>query len=1599
MKKNKIMVLQVITLLVIFSSSVMAAVTREEFENAMNSFAIGMSKYSNRFKYTEDTDSTRVYLGYTNQMLKTDNGTMLYFSDDTFCMYLYHEVLGLDMSNGYDKVYEQKDVYKDIKGDGGAKFDYFDDISKGDWYIANEWDKYKADLKPGDMLIEKRPMGYGYCGMYVGDGKVLMFKKEGLKTYDLDESTDRALLKEIGFDVARIKDDELKKATSLNKDFDKNIVNVNAMTMADAISNLKLQIAVGDDGFIITNTEGKIVGKNQLVNAIRTGFLSEYGDLKNLGPIYIQLEYKDNSGNRRVLGNIAGPDGEDCLFAEISTNEKGTSNIASFTSYCKKFDLEDYKSFGQDAMLYWGYDYLLQQHHDLYAGIYIYNKSTGNVQAVGDSIKITNGSEKTENGEHKIECFTSLTDNKKDTLQDFLNVEIVVPEETYELYFEKVGDTQNIEKTNEQYNTNSLDEILFTVNKSGTYLVKIKSNNTLVSEPRVYLARYDVGNEDVVGHGNFAQQIIRNAGQKTDGTFCEDSNCKNVQYENGEYTDNGKLAFPLVYGKIYVLNTEKTIGYSTNECTFEIVYISEELIEIRDHEAERKNLYLSIISQSNFGVEEVHIGGEKDTTLFERFEFLISFCVRNIANGLVITMDTALGWVDENSTDNTVSIDTIIFDEYPLTKLNLFTKSLKPGEEQNSFIQTFAANINTWFANFTLIAVVAYLIILLYMGIRIVLNATAAKKSIYKEMFVQWVTGIIILFTFPIVIRYAIEINSAFVSMVGATVKSMDSSRSNTDYVDPDINSTISTDDVNSEESKKMELNPFDQNDKGYMAVMARRAHTTKRLSYALVYLIMTFQLVIIAVMYYKRLFMVAFLLVLFPVVMVAHVLEKVANIKTGGAFSKWTKEILITIFVQSIHAIIYSFASATVIAAGDTSNDWILMLVGVSFLFNGETILKKIIGYDSQSTPSLAQTAVKTATAIMLTKSAVTSVADNVIGAGSHLQNAINYGREAKKYGLKAKHVDVLGTKPKEYKMPDASKLAHFKPEYTEFGDTEAKEVGDSIQVLNNMQFATPEQLTKAFDTIERAKDSGKYEDLLKDLKMSDTTFEGLQNARNNAAHDAVSGHKTKQQIDMELTMELERLLPKQDIRAMKGSIYSQMAKPMMNTHLMARNIKENDVKREVQTARDRYNRIRSNLVIADKSSINDGNKELEERAVKLLRNVYGQDTKYTKAQYQMALSVCMLKNANSGRYDANELMTSANFAFKNQGRDSEFERMASYVGEDLGELRYVVAEAVCEKGYGTSSTKNREWRYDENKKMAPKDEKLTDVCKMARNILDVAEKNTVEREEELESGSTNTRKEEKRKKEEIRNISDTVSVVDVKKMGHEQDRLGVSEEVQIHEIVEKRKKKNTEEHDILIKFSKEMLAENNDLYENKIDGMTKKELEEMEKIEKRKQAKEIGRTLQTTTATIVGAPIGAAVHMGLSDDDDTLEEMLSGGLAGAALFDKGAEAAYSEKSKRKVKMRNPYTGEMEIVEVTVSGAFSDAELTTILSSELSSTMSNKLKEQFLQNKINRDKKWDAEKTAKLQKEEYKKRLDEAYKKAKEDAAKNNSTNNQNNS
>ncbi len=253
--------------------------------------------------------------------------------------------------------------------------------------------------------------------------------------------------------------------------------------------------------------------------------------------------------------------------------------------------------------------------------------------------------------------------------------------------------------------------------------------------------------------------------------------------------------------------------------------------------------------------------------------------------------------------------------------------------------------VNQWYSVFTDIALAVYVMLLLIVGIKILFASTGAAKAKYKDILKDWVIGICMLLLFPYVMRMLVNINDilvAYVAEAGNAVRTKSIKLVN----DENIASSFGSDDF---VDQMLEDGENVNNPTNTMAYMRNLARTQGRIPLAIVYLILIFQLIVILWVYYKRAFMVAFLIIIFPLVAMTYTIDKMTKgLAHTNAFNTWFKEFFVNVFVQLFHAITY----VTIVSAGVTAyisnSNWFFMVLCISFLFQGEKILRKIFGVES---------------------------------------------------------------------------------------------------------------------------------------------------------------------------------------------------------------------------------------------------------------------------------------------------------------------------------------------------------------------------------------------------------------------------------------------------------------------------------------------------------------------------------------------------------------------------------------------------------------------------------------------------------------------------
>lgn len=135
------------------------------------------------------------------------------------------------------------------------------------------------------------------------------------------------------------------------------------------------------------------------------------------------------------------------------------------------------------------------------------------------------------------------------------------------------------------------------------------------------------------------------------------------------------------------------------------------------------------------------------------------------------------------------------------------------------------------------------------------------------------------------------------------------------------------------------------------MTTLKTYAQKQNRLVYAVAWAMLLYQGFAVLFMYYKRIFAVIILILLFPIVMAFYVFDKMDD-GESQALKVWVKEFFANIFVQVLHATIY----VTIINIGikvcsmDPAKNWFFLLLTVCFLFPGERILRGVLGLESST-------------------------------------------------------------------------------------------------------------------------------------------------------------------------------------------------------------------------------------------------------------------------------------------------------------------------------------------------------------------------------------------------------------------------------------------------------------------------------------------------------------------------------------------------------------------------------------------------------------------------------------------------------------------------
>ena len=264
--------------------------------------------------------------------------------------------------------------------------------------------------------------------------------------------------------------------------------------------------------------------------------------------------------------------------------------------------------------------------------------------------------------------------------------------------------------------------------------------------------------------------------------------------------------------------------------------------------------------------------------------------------------------------------------------------------------------ISKWYKALRNIALVLMMSILLYIGIRMLLSTVSSDKAKYKQMLVDWLVGMCLLFFMHYIMAFSVTLNNKFIKVINTI---------NDKYyvvtLEDDQEKLLSEGlkeagyDLISKDGKNI---VWSTNLMGKVRIAAEMRHgRVSFIGFALCFAVLVFYTVFFAFTYLKRVIYLAFLTIIAPFVAMTYAIDKVNDGQAQG-FNKWLKEYIFNLLIQPLHLLLYTMLVSSVFSFA-SQNIW-YMLVAIGFLIPAEKLLRSLFGFEKASTPgSLAGAAV----------------------------------------------------------------------------------------------------------------------------------------------------------------------------------------------------------------------------------------------------------------------------------------------------------------------------------------------------------------------------------------------------------------------------------------------------------------------------------------------------------------------------------------------------------------------------------------------------------------------------------------------------------------
>lgn len=255
--------------------------------------------------------------------------------------------------------------------------------------------------------------------------------------------------------------------------------------------------------------------------------------------------------------------------------------------------------------------------------------------------------------------------------------------------------------------------------------------------------------------------------------------------------------------------------------------------------------------------------------------------------------------------------------------------------------------ISRWYYTLRNLAIVIMMVVLVYVGIRMIISATAQDKAKYKQMLMDWLVGMCLLFVMHYIMVFAIEVTEAITNLFASVAGDVDQVVVINDAPDKLIEKV--EEEVSSEVISGNTIK-WPTNFMGRVRILAQeQTGTFAYIGCGLAFLVLVIYTFVFAITYLKRVLYIMFLTLIAPLVAVTYPIDKINDGKAQG-FDMWLKEYIFNLLIQPMHLILYIVLMGTAVEL--SANNILYTIVAIGFMIPAEKLLRKMFNFEKAHTP-----------------------------------------------------------------------------------------------------------------------------------------------------------------------------------------------------------------------------------------------------------------------------------------------------------------------------------------------------------------------------------------------------------------------------------------------------------------------------------------------------------------------------------------------------------------------------------------------------------------------------------------------------------------------